>query len=157
MKKISDLFDLFYGTNLELNRLIQHKKRQTNSVNFVSRTSKNNGVSALVELVDNITALPAGLITVAVGGSVMESFVQTEPFYTGRDVYCLNPKQILSFNEKIFYCICIRKNKYRYSYGRQANRTIKDILIPDTPPEWIKNITTISLEFQSETGDLLIK
>lgn len=25
-------------------------------------------------------------------------------------------------NEKLFYCMCIQKNAYRYSYGRQENK-----------------------------------
>lgn len=43
--KVSDLFFVRYGVNLELNTLIQDSK----GINFVSRTSKNNGVSAKVK------------------------------------------------------------------------------------------------------------
>ena len=38
--KVSDLFWVNYGVNLELNTL----ERDINGINFVSRTSKNNGV-----------------------------------------------------------------------------------------------------------------
>lgn len=30
------------------------------------------------------------------------------------------------------------ENAYRYSYGRQANKTLKDIMIPDDVPQWVK-------------------
>jgi Type I restriction modification DNA specificity domain len=32
--------------------------------------------------------------------------------------------------EMLFYAKCITVNKYKYNYGRQANKTLKDILIP---------------------------
>jgi hypothetical protein len=39
----------------------------------------------------------------------------------------------------LFYCNCLRANKYKYNYGRQANRTLKDLLVPsiDDIPEWV--------------------
>ena len=41
---------------------------------------------------------------------------------------------------KLYYCACIRANKYKYNYGRQANKTLKDIMIPDITevPIWVK-------------------
>ena len=39
--------------------------------------------------------------------------------------------------EKLFYCHCIRKNRYRYNFGRQANKTLKFINVPSViPPEF---------------------
>lgn len=49
----------------------------------------------------------------------------------------LEPKKEMSFNEKLFYCMCIQRNAYRYSYGRQANKTLKDISLPDIIPDWV--------------------
>src|SRR3989338_1636579 len=131
--KVSDIFEVNYGVNLELNKL--HRKE--NGVNFVSRTSKNNGISAKVELLPEITPLPGGLISVAASGSVMESFLQDFPFYSGRDVYYLKPKKSLDKRELIYYCMCLKRNKYKYSYGRQANRTLKDIELPQAIPPWV--------------------
>ena len=41
----------------------------------------------------------------------------------------------------LFYCMCIRANKYKYNYGRQANRTLKILIVPDTKdiPSYIYN------------------
>lgn len=125
--KISDLFNVEYGNNIELNRLNQ----VPNGINFVSRTAKNNGVSAKVKRIKNIEPTPAGTITVSLGGSVLETFVQPKSFYSGYHIFCLLPKLKLTVEEKLFYCTCIYANKYRYNYGRQANKTLKDLLIPD--------------------------
>ncbi|MBN8234722.1 restriction endonuclease subunit S [Halobacillus kuroshimensis] len=140
MIKIGDLFHVKYGLNMELNKLKIKEEHGENTVNFVSRTSKNNGVSAIVEKVEGIEPLEAGLITVSGGGSVLETFVQPSPFYSGRDLYYLDPKKEMSIKEKIFYCMCIRANKYRYSYGRQANRTLRDIHVPNEIPEWVFSV-----------------
>lgn len=132
--KISDLFYLHQGNGFELYNMIVSND---SAVNFVSRTSQNNGVVAKVDLEDNKKPFPAGFITVALGGSVLSSFVQTKPFYTGFHVMVLEPKKRMTFNEKLYYCMCISNNAYRYSYGRQANKTLKHIEIPEKIPEWV--------------------
>lgn len=136
--KISDIFDVSYGINLELNKCdITCDK---DGINFVSRTSQNNGVVAKVKRIEGKEPQPAGVLTCAGGGSVLSTFVQTEPFYSGRDLYILKPKKNMSLNEKLFYAMCIRENAYRYNYGRQANKTLKDIELPDTIPDWVNKV-----------------
>lgn len=120
---------------------------ESGGVNFVARTSANNGVVARVKRIDGLEPQPAGILSCAGGGSVLSTFVQTEPFYSGRDLYTLTPKKEMVLEEKLFYCMCIQANAYRFSYGRQANKTIKDIELPNTVPKWvidsnIKPITT---------------
>jgi hypothetical protein len=131
LKKINDLFYIKYGNSLDLASLTQCKKENKNAINFVSRTSQNNGVSAVVEKIADVNPLPAGTLSVAVGGSVMETFLQPEEYYTGYHVLILTPKKEMTDKQKLFYCVCIRANKYKYNYGRQANKTLKDIIIPD--------------------------
>ena len=131
MKKINDLFYVQYGNSLDLASLTQCNKTNKNAINFVSRTSKNNGVSAVVEKIAGTKPLPEGTLTVAVGGSVMETFLQPEKYYTGYHVLVLTPKIEMTDNEKLYYCACIRTNKYKYNYGRQANKTLKDIIVPE--------------------------
>lgn len=133
--KISDLFILHQGNGFELCNM---NLSETSDINFVSRTAQNNGVVARVDKEETKCPFPAGYITVALGGSVLSSFVQIKPFYTAFHVMVLEPKREMTFNEKIYYCMCIQNNAYRYSYGRQANRTLKDIVLPDTIPEWVK-------------------
>ena len=144
LKRIGDLFSVEYGNSLELNTL----NRDLEGVNFISRTAKNNGVSAKVKLLQNITPMPSGMITVALGGSVLSTFLQPEPFYTGYHIYCLSPKSKMTDEEKLFYCCCIEANKYRFNYGRQANRTLKDLMIPSANeiPDWVGKIDLAKLE-----------
>ena len=134
--RLDSLFDVKYGSNLELNALIQDK----HGINFVSRTSKNNGVSAKVKAVQGVFPIEAGVLTVAAGGSVLETFLQSEPFYSGRDLYYLTPILEMTASQKLYYAKCISSNRYKYSYGRQANRTLKELLIPslDSLPNWVK-------------------
>lgn len=132
LKKLSELFNVKYGLNLELNVLNQCTKENQNAVNFVSRTTKNNGVSAVVEKKANLEPIPSGTISVPTGGNgVLVAFLQFEPYYSGRDLYYLTPRVPMSEKIKLFYCLCIRTNKYKYNYGRQANKTLGEILVPD--------------------------
>jgi hypothetical protein len=145
--KLSDLFVLHQGNGYELyNMEISGKS----DINFVSRTAQNNGVVAQVEKEAGKDPFPEGYITVALGGSVLSSFVQVKPFYTAFHIMVLEPKNKMTFNEKLFYCMCIQNNAYRYSYGRQANKTLKNIALPDEVPEWVNQtditpITTINV------------
>lgn len=132
--KISDLFEIKNGNGFELINMEEVKSDEPYSCNFVSRTEKNNGISARVEL-NTTKPFSANTITVAVGGSVLSTFVQSEPYYTGFHVQILIPKKEYSDIEMQYYAYCIKQNKYRYNYGRQANKTLKDILIPEKIPE----------------------
>lgn len=140
MVELQELFDIEYGNSLDLNKLIQKYK----GVNFVSRTAKNNGVSANVEEVAGVKKMSKGSITVSLGGSVLEAFLQCDEYYTGYHIFCLTPRNGVSMTDeiKLFYCACIRANKYRYSYGRQANRTLKNLLVPELKdiPKWISSV-----------------
>lgn len=135
--KVKDLFDLAQGNSFEL---INMDIEKSSYVNFVARTAENNGVTAQVRPIDNIEPFPAGCITVALSGSVLSSFVQDKSFYTGFHIMVLSPKKEMRFEEKLFYCHCLKMNAYRYTYGRQANKTLKDIDLPSLPG-WLKIFT----------------
>lgn len=136
--RLGDLFTPKYGVNLEL--VSCTLSDSPDAVNFVARTSENNGVVAQVERIEGIEPQKAGTITCAGGGSVLSTFVQTKDFYSGRDLYLLIPKINISLESKLFCCTVISQNKYRYNYGRQANKTLKDILIKlpsrNGEPDW---------------------
>lgn len=132
--KISDLFHIRYGVNFELINLTQCKSTGYNAIPFVSRTEKNNGVSAFVEKRIDIEPNPAHTLSVAVSGSVLSTFYQPKPYYSSFHIFVLVPQKKMSVVEMLFYAKCISINKYKYSYGRQANKTLKDILIPNKIP-----------------------
>lgn len=129
--RISDMFNVKYGINLELVHLQECDTTGHNAIPFVSRTEKNNGVSAFVEKEIDIEPNPAHTLSVAGGGSVLSTFYQPIPYYSGRDIYILIPKKEITTIEMLIYAKYISANKYRYSYGRQANKTLKDLLIPE--------------------------
>jgi hypothetical protein len=54
----------------------------------------------------------------------------------------------------LFYAKYISANKYRYNYGRQANKTLKDILLPEKMPDML--ISYLSL-FKQEIKKMIIK
>lgn len=133
--RVDELFEVRYGINLELVHLEQCDNEDRDAIFFVSRTEKNNGVSAIVRRLEEIEPNPSHTISVAGSGSVMSSFYQRLPYYSGRDLYVLIPKKEFSAIEMLFYAYCLQLNKYKYNYGRQANKTIKDLLIPEKMPE----------------------
>lgn len=126
LTSLDKLFRIEYGNGLELVNLLKSK----NGINFVARTQKNNGVVSRVVVPVWENTFPKGCITVAVSGSVMESFVQTEKFVTGYHIMVLTPLSEMSDELKLFYCHCLRMNKFKYSYGRQANITLPSLQVP---------------------------
>lgn len=135
-----ELFNVTYGNQFDLNKMITEINNDRNTINFVSRTSKNLGVICAVRNYNNIIPNPPGLITVALGGSVLSSFVQEKQFYTAQNIAVLKPKRKMSFPEKVFYCMCIKANQFKYmAFGREANRTLRFLLVPSYMPAWINN------------------
>ena len=130
--KVNELFEVKYGINMELNACIETDLGDIDSINFVARTESNNGVTARVKLIDGKEPQPAGVITCAGGGSVLSTFLQEEPFYSGRDLYLLIPLYPMSKLAKLFCITVLKANKYRYSYGRQANITLPylELMLP---------------------------
>lgn len=127
--RLSQLFTVKYGVNLELANCEITSADDPEGVNFVARTSVNNGVAAKVKPLPWLAPQPAGLLTCSGGGSVLSTFVQRKKFYSGRDLYLLIPKERLSLYVKLFLCTVIRENKYRFSYGRQANKTLPHLIL----------------------------
>lgn len=142
--KVSELFNVSPGNGFELNSLI----KKSSGINFVARGMKDNGVVAKVRSIPGFMPFQAGSITVAASGSVMEAFLQTTPFYTSYHIFILTPKQDMSDAVKLFYCLCLRKNKFKYSYGRQANETLPDLQIPvlEEIPEEIRSFSLEDME-----------
>lgn len=138
---VEDLFEVNYGVNLDLNKLEETTIDDKEGIRYVARSEKNNGVTAYVKKINEISPNPPMTISVAGGGTVMSSFLQEEEYYSGRDLFYLKPKIPMTTQILLYYCVALHKNKFKFSYGRQANRTLKHLLIPDISeiPEEIKN------------------
>ena len=119
---INDIFNVSYGSKFDLMDMTYNNP----TVNFVGRTAKNNGVVAYVDRVDR-APFKAGLITVALGGSIGSSFIQDSDFYTAQNVAVLEPKFDMNNLQKLFICEMIQfevATKFR-AFGRELNVHIK--------------------------------
>lgn len=139
MVPINKLFDISYGNQFDFSKM----EISDSGINFISRGSTNNGFVAKVKQVEDIEPLPAGIITVTMGGSyLLASFVQPSPFYTAQNIKVLIPKTDMDLRTKLFYCAAIQHNRFRYhSHSREANSTFDNIMVPDLNeiPDWIYN------------------
>ena len=156
--ELGDLFTISYGNSFELINLVETKQ---SGVVYISRTEKNNGASATVAALPDIEPFAPGAITVAVSGSVLSTFLQTKPFYTGFHIMVLRPKEPLSKSALLFITTLIRREKYRFNYGRQANKSLKalKIRLPTVAgcPDWATMTAFMqTLPFSSQAIDTLI-
>jgi hypothetical protein len=131
--KLDKLFSFEYPKTLVYAAQVKDKK----GINFVSSSGKNNGIAGRVKINPQIKLYPKGLITVPLKGSVLSAFVQPEQFYVAHQIAVLTPKKKMSISKKLFYCMCIRANRYKYNYGRQADRTLKEMKVPNKVPAWV--------------------
>lgn len=119
-----DLFEIDSGTKMD--RIAM--KYENPTINFVGRSGINNGVTAVVDKVDNYEPFKAGNLTLALGGAYLGScFVQKEDFYTSQNVVVLIPKVNMSFAAKEFICSVIFKegNTHYKAFIDELNRHIK--------------------------------
>jgi hypothetical protein len=139
--KLSELFDVHYGHSLSLNKLQQ--VATGSGIPFVSRTARNNGVSAWVEPIANVEPLPAGLLTVSLRSRnyALATFLQPRAFYTGYHIYVLRPRREMTDNEKLWWARTIEANRFRYNFGRQANRSLSTLELPDAVPAWVATVS----------------
>lgn len=137
MAKLSDIFYIFTGSKLDFDKQIIDE----NGINFVSRNSNNNGVVGKVLPAVNAKIYKKGDITVPLGGSyLLSAFVQNEDFVTAQNVDVLRPKKEMSEKVKWFYCYVLRENRFKFSaFGREVNKYIHDIEVPDEIPDWVEN------------------
>lgn len=134
---VNDLFWVYTGSKLDFGKQIQDDA----GINFVSRNSNNNGVVGKVLVDTSVKTYKAGDITVPLGGSYLLScFVQDEDFVTAQNVAVLRAKVPMTVLEKWFYCYALRENRFKFSaFGREVNKYIKDIELPNSIPDWVSN------------------
>lgn len=144
LKELQDVFVIEHGNKMDLNKMQQCHSSDDGAVAFVGRSGEGNGIVAFVKPPNGATPYDAGLITVALGGAALSSFVQPRRFFTAQNIDVLKPKTDMSLDVKLYYCLCIEANRFRYStYGREANRTLKNLLVPSVKsvPTWVKGGT----------------
>jgi len=145
---LSSIFKIEHGNKLDLNKMSKCEPSDQ-AIAFIGRSGERNGCVGFVEKLDTVKPYESGLITVALGGSALSSFVQPRPFYTAQNIDVLRPLTTMSLDAKLYYCLCIEANRFRYStYGREANRTLKTIQVPALHclPSWVTSATQVAVE-----------
>lgn len=142
---LNSIFDVEYGNQFDLSKMTISD--DFDNINFISRASKNFGIQAKVSSYEMIKPFNPGLITVTLGGSyLLTAFIQPSKFYTAQNIKILKPKIELSYNEKLFYCVCIQKNRFKYSsHGREANVSLDTLPIPSKMPKEFEKISLHNL------------
>src|SRR3989344_2480661 len=95
---LNKLFEVSYGSKFDLKKMSVDENSGTA---FIGRTAKNNGVTAFVNEVEK-PPFSAGMITVNLGGAILESYVQLFPFYTAQNVAVLKPIRRMNELEKLY-------------------------------------------------------
>lgn len=143
--KINDLCNIQKKTALPQNAL------EENGTPYVTTTSKNNGVSNFMNEEPNTKAK---CLTVALNGSVGETFFQFDDFITSGDNAILTLKA--TYNPYILFYIgaMIKNHQWKYNYYRKLNLLkLKKMLIPvpykndSVDIEYVKSIVENSYGF----------
>ena len=116
--RYGDLFDIRKG------RRLTKEAMQPGEIPFIGATDANNGITAYVANDENLH--PGNLITVSYNGSIAEAFYQPVPFVASDDVNVLYPKFDMDQSVGLFVCTLIRREKYRYNYGRKWHKEIME-------------------------------
>lgn len=138
MTRVDALFAVTYGNKLDMNKMVRSDKQT--GIAFVGRRGSGQGVSGFVASIPGLRPYPAGLLTVALGGSrLLSTYVQQRPFYTAQNVAVLTPiDSAMPLSHRLYYAMCIRHNAFRYTaFGREANRTLGTIELPGAIPAWV--------------------
>lgn len=106
---------------------------------YIGAVDSNNGVSAFI---GQAPIHLKGTITVSYNGSVAEALYQPTDFWATDDVNVLYPKFDMSPETALFICALIRKEKFRFNYGRKWHlERMKESVIylpvtADGTPDW---------------------
>jgi hypothetical protein len=141
--KLTEIFNVAYGNKLDMNKMLPSEA--AHGIAFVGRKGSDQGLSGYVEPLSGLPPYPAGRLTVALGGSrLLSTFVQQRPFYTAQNVAVLTPIEArMPLLHKLYYAACIQHNSFRYTaFGREANRTLGTLDLPDMVPSWVDDVAT---------------
>ncbi|MBC8464979.1 MAG: restriction endonuclease subunit S [Parcubacteria group bacterium] len=145
-KQENGLCELHKKTALPQNQL------ENGKTPYVTTSSKNNGVSGYYDEEPNFKGR---CLTVALNGSVGETFFQFDDFITSGDNVVLKLKDEYNPYLLFYISVMIKNHQWRYNYYRKLNLTkLKKMTIPvpfksekELDLEYIKNIVENSYGF----------
>lgn len=120
---------------------IPQGQMEKGSTPYVTTSSKNNGISSFV---DEEAIFSSKCLTVALNGSVGETFFQFEDFITSWDNAVLTLKDEYNPYLLLYIASMIRRHKWRYNYYRKLNLTKLKRMQISMP---FKNETELDLEY----------
>lgn len=130
MQKIKDLFNVEYGKDKGFSR---DDLDENNLTPLISSRGTNNGIIGFVKSKPTYEEV----INVPRTGTVCYAFYQGYKCCINDDNIVLIPKEKLKFNELMYLVLIIRKEAYKYSYGRKVTpERLGDTQIPNFP-KWI--------------------
>lgn len=139
--------------NIDKKTSIPQGQMENGNTPYVTTSSKNNGVSGFVDEESNFKGK---CLTVALNGSVGETFFQFENFITSGDNAVLTLKNDYNPYLLLYIGSMIRKHKWRYNYYRKLNLAkFKKMQIPmpfknevELDLDYIENIVKNSYGFK---------
>ena len=108
--RYDELFEIKKGKRLTKEDMIE------GNTPFIGSSEQENGITAYI---DKEPIHKANTISVTYNGSVAEAFYQPKDFWATDDVNVLYPRFALNPYIALFILPLIRKEKYRFSYGRK--------------------------------------
>lgn len=138
---LKNLFDIING--YPSSQVIVKEQKEDNHIPYIRPSSDYQKVVA--GYVDRKTIperyiFPPETIFVSTDGqgSHTYSYVSNFSFVPNSNVVVLLPKKEMSLQEKIFYSLCITKNRYKFSYGRKPKGDrLANVILPDEIPDWV--------------------
>jgi hypothetical protein len=140
---LSDLFEIKNGLASSEVKISEQKIADFNVPYIRPSSNYANLVAGYLKLddIDKKYFFSADNIIVSTDGegSHTYSYVSPVSFVPNSNVAVLIPKRVMSLREKIYYALCITKNRYRFSYGRKPKgQRLELINIPDEMPASFK-------------------
>lgn len=132
---LSELFDIENGV-AATGLLRSSEKKNENWIPFIRPSYRQStSIDAYVNkfLVPQEKVYPKGTLYVSTNGqgSHTYSYVSVSEFVPNSDVAVLKPKRPMTLREKLFYAMCISKNRFKFSYGRKPKGgKLQSIMLP---------------------------
>lgn len=121
-------------------------KRSDNWIPFIRPSYRQDtSIDAYVNrfLAPQEKVFPKGSLYVSTNGqgSHTYSYVSASDFVPNSDVSVLVPKREMTLREKLFYAMCITRNRFKFSYGRKPKGDkLESILVPRAIPSEFNEI-----------------